>query len=101
MKRQKLSQIITEENWCQGVTFQGEKRACLIGHWCRQYNKADEYPITQKSIVLRKLAKTIEKMFPERKRADAFSIAGRIASFNDDPQTTVNDVIKVCKAAGL
>jgi hypothetical protein len=89
----KLYETINKTNWVK-YHFSARKRqaACLSGHVNRLY------PRNCRSDVISNLERVIKVVFPERVCSSA---GGVIAYFNDYPDTTVADVIRVCKIADV
>ena len=85
MADKKLYETINAGNWIKGRLYNGEK-ACLIGHGWRLGGQW-----------YRPLENAIRLLYPER------IIPGEnvIVGFNNHPETTVEDVLWVCKVADV
>ena len=77
----KLYETINAENWGKGILWRNG-RGCILAH-------ARLLGIRKDS----QLRAAIKMLFPER----ALSVGG----FNDHPDTTIQDVIRVCKVADV
>ena len=79
----KLYETITAENWIKGDFNDGQGRGCLLGHGilCPEPNAYD------------RVLAAIRVLYPLR--------YGSIPSFNDHPDTTLDDVLRVCKLADV
>lgn len=92
----KLYETITAENWYKGA-FVGPwgDRRCLLGHalglGLMEFHNAVNSP------VFKELAACARFLYPERTSGSDLDVA----FFNDHPDTTVEDVIRVCKLANL
>ena len=85
----KLYETINAENWAKGIMRSRDgSRACIVGHAIALY------PIGDRESVYRDIEDAIRVVFPGRTR-------GIIGDFNDHPDTTVDDVIRVCKVADV
>ena len=100
----KLYEKITAENWLKGslqVTQRADNdptgflvRSCLGGH---VLNEIMEW---RRDEVIRDLVRAARVLFPERiGKKKKLSPAQRLVRFNDHPDTTVDDVRRVCKVA--
>jgi hypothetical protein len=94
----KLYETINEHNWTKGgpeLWFNG--RRCLVGHLGSLYG----YPHSEK--ITSALLEAIETLYPGR--ADGYAPNGGMKPylflFNDDPDTTLDDVLRVCKVADV
>ncbi len=88
----KLYETITAENWAKGVQFYKErgKPGCLMHH-----GFLSERVLTGDDDWFRRLQDTILCLFPERAGDDP------VPCFNDHPDTTLEDVLRVCKVADV
>jgi hypothetical protein len=81
----KLYETITAENWHKGdLTNEDGSKRCLMGHL-----QDGHYNST------RDVSNAIAALYPERGGLRG----GNIASFNDHLDTTLEDIIRVCKVA--
>jgi hypothetical protein len=87
----KLYETITAENWIKGALGDGQGRACLIGHLMRVYGDARAY-----FEAMDLLATSIKAVYPER-----YSEQATRATFNNHPDTTLEDILRVCKLADV
>ena len=103
----KLYETITAENWCQhalsrpGVVWSPwpkvVKRYCLLGHALRRYPASGRYEI--EGAVSLDLHLAVATLYPDRSVGD--SGAGNVMLFNNPPDTTAEDIIRVCKFADI
>lgn len=75
----KLYETITAENWRKGPF------GCLHYHAATHYLAPDDY--------VPQLEAAISALYPDR--------CALVSIFNDDPETTVEDVLRVCKFADV
>ena len=89
----KLYEMITAENWRKGSKGFGDpsQSGCIMHHaevLGLGFQTGEPY--------FWHLAEAIRVCYPER-----FSDTHTVSRFNDHPDTTVEDVIRVCKVAGV
>jgi hypothetical protein len=82
----KLSEVITEATWQKGT--RGWGRGCLAVHLCSLGLDHDGW-----IHALCKLEHARRMLFPERGHS--------CVEFNDHPDTTLDDVLRVCKFADV
>lgn len=92
-KMNKLYETITAENWCKNVIYDGNGRYCLVGHMLNLYGDGAAY-----IDALTKTKDAILMLYPERVM-QSHVIARSV--FNNHSDTTVEDVIRVCKVADV
>jgi hypothetical protein len=88
----KLYETITAENWVKG-SYTSRESHCLVGH----LNARRIYMIED----FTRLVDAIRLLFPERLMKAMPSSMLLAEIFNDHPDTTVEDVIRVCKVADV
>lgn len=89
----KLYEKITAENWVKGVGRTSTGRRCLTVHAHDEYWAADAHEHMRAEAWAR-IGEAIRMLYPDR--------AGKgIPFFNDHPDTTLDDVIRVCKVADV
>ena len=89
----KLYETITAENWAKYFPMQ-DNSGCVYSHLLAMDLRSG----TDRRI-LNDLAEIVRLLFPERVYArDSLMVVG---DFNDHPDTTVEDVIRVCKVADV
>ena len=86
----KLYETITAENWVKRTLVSMDQR-CLLGHANLLY-AGNTYSAASADIY-HALDEAIVALYPERGRS--------IEIFNDHPDTTLEDVLRVCKCAGV
>ena len=96
MADKKLYEIINKDNWDKSYQF-GDARSlrptCLFGHLVRLGWEFESQEALFKAVVL---------LYPDRLGdEDRWGQAGIIGFFNDHPETTVEDVLRVCKVADV
>ena len=94
-ERKRLYETITAENWGQGFIESG-RRACLVGHARKLYWHLGA---GREKSIYQPLSEAILVLFPDRIH-NAFP-AALVGDFNDHPDTTVEDVRRVCKLADV
>ena len=89
----KLYETINAENWHQGDYESPDgRRYCLAGHGIRLCILAPAHS-RRETRGYKAIMSALRVLFPER--------GNTIADFNDHPDTTVEDVIRVCKVADV
>jgi hypothetical protein len=89
----KLSDVIHEGNWSPKGPTDGEK-LCLYNHLIQTLNATYQE--------LWQVDDAIRILFPERYRPRGrFPAYYTIAHFNDHDDTTLDDILRVCKVAGV
>ena len=88
----KLYETINEGNWIKHQAHTRDfSRHCLIGHAGMVYGLcAEEFEVLDRTACL---------LYPERTKAHYALRAA--ANFNDHPDTTIEDVLRVCKVADV
>lgn len=87
----KLYETITAEKWHKGSMFGGQPgHACLLGHLLLP-------GVELESGTCDRLRAAVKALFPERGGATTTSVA----RFNDHPETTFEDVLRVLKFADV
>lgn len=86
----KLYERITADNFKKGTKLDGVKGTCLLGHAMILYG----YPQTR-HVVIPRLIEAISTLFPDRGDPNL------VYPFNDHEDTTLEDVIRVCKLADV
>jgi len=90
----KLYEAITAENWIQGgggFDVDGRERLCLGLRMQKMYDDAFDRGIVDR------IEAAITALFPYRVGRSAIVLV----KFNDHPDTTVEDIIRVCKVADV
>lgn len=87
----KLYETLNAENWIKAA-YTNRERHCLVGHMKLRgiYGGIEGYSRVLDAIML---------LFPERVLYKRTMLTGEI--FNDHPDTTLADVLRVCKLADV
>lgn len=90
----KLYETINTGNWTKKSTLREDGRRCVVGHsWAI-------YP--RKAIKLGRIYEDLDRaatlLFPDRVKGKVYRA---VVNFNDHPDTTVEDVVRVCKVADV
>ena len=86
----KLYETITAENWSP-LGWGSDNFGCLLKHLSRRY--LDPASCLASHIAL---SSAIKMLYPERAGR-----GGDVVTFNDHPDTTLDDVLRVCKFADV
>lgn len=98
----KLYETITAENWAKQLNRKGP--TCVGMHLYRTYRRrqiafAHMRRLRDAAIVL--FPDRMEEPFPDRMEEPSLWPFVAVGAFNDHPDTTFEDVLRVCKLAGV
>ncbi len=98
----KLYETINAANWCKHALAK-TRAGCIVGStrpsavtWCLM---GMQYRLGRR--VESRLAEAIVSLYPKRVNVYPRKARYIVISFNDHPDTTVEDVIRVCKLADV